>query len=159
MPSRRREMAKDAVVAKGISIRLACDIFQVSQTCYRYNAKRNAENEEIARWLIRPTDNQRNWGVITSSRASPSKVRMSSDSIAPCAMSGYPSTAGTISRTCSCSRRGGCTNTIMTAHILPWAASRHNSGWPWPRDSTSARPQFRWDYPCINLANKNTARK
>ncbi len=61
-PSRRREMAKDAVAAKGISIRLACDIFLVSQTCYRYNAKRNAENEEIAHWLMRLTDNHRNWG-------------------------------------------------------------------------------------------------
>jgi putative transposase len=56
-------MAKEAVECKGISIRLACDIFQVSQTCYRYNAKRNAENEEIARWLMRLTDNQRSWGL------------------------------------------------------------------------------------------------
>ena len=55
-------MAKEAVQCKGISIRLACDIFHVSQTCYRYNAKRNAENEEIARWLMRLTDNHRNWG-------------------------------------------------------------------------------------------------
>jgi putative transposase len=55
-------MAKDAVASKGISIRLACDIFQVSQTCYRYSAKRNAENEEIADWLMRLTDNHRNWG-------------------------------------------------------------------------------------------------
>ena len=55
-------MAKAAVEAKGISIRLACDIFQVSQTCYRYSAKRNAENEEIADWLMRLTDNHRNRG-------------------------------------------------------------------------------------------------
>ena len=55
-------MAKVAVEAKGISIRLACDLFEVSQTCYRYNAKRNAENEEIAHWLMRLTDNHRNWG-------------------------------------------------------------------------------------------------
>src|SRR5690606_9369038 len=61
-PSRRREMAKEAVGTKGISIRLACDIFHVSQTCYRYDAKRNAENEKIARWLMRLTDNHRNWG-------------------------------------------------------------------------------------------------
>lgn len=58
----RREMTKEVVQSKGISIRLACDIFQVSQTCYRYNAKRNAENEEIARWLMRLTDNHRSWG-------------------------------------------------------------------------------------------------
>lgn len=55
-------MAREAVQRKGISIRLACAIFQVSQTCYRYQAKRNAENEEIARWLIRLTDNHRTWG-------------------------------------------------------------------------------------------------
>src|SRR5690606_39385802 len=61
-PSRRREMAREAVQRKGISIRLACAIFQVSQTCYRYQAKRNAENEEIARWLIRLTGNHRTWG-------------------------------------------------------------------------------------------------
>ena len=53
-------MAKQTVDTHGISIRLACDIFQVSQTCYRYSAKRNAENEEIARWLRRLTDNHRN---------------------------------------------------------------------------------------------------
>lgn len=47
---------------KGVSIRLACDAFHVSQTCYRYEAKSNAENEKVANWLIRLTDNNRNWG-------------------------------------------------------------------------------------------------
>lgn len=55
-------MAKEVVSQRGTSIRLACDIFQVSETCYRYAAKRNAENEEIADWLLRLTDNHRNWG-------------------------------------------------------------------------------------------------
>ena len=55
-------MAKEVVAGKRISIRLACDIFQVSETCYRYSAKKNAENEEIADWLMRLTDNHRNWG-------------------------------------------------------------------------------------------------
>jgi len=55
-------MAKDSVAKKGIPIRLACQMFQVSETCYRYEARRNAENEEIADWLLRLTDNQRNWG-------------------------------------------------------------------------------------------------
>jgi len=44
-PSPRREIAKQPVVRHGISIRLACQLFQVSQTCYRYQAKLNAENE------------------------------------------------------------------------------------------------------------------
>ena len=55
-------MAKRAVEQHGISIRLACQLFQVSQTCYRYEAKLNAENELIADWLSRLTANRKNWG-------------------------------------------------------------------------------------------------
>ena len=55
-------MARNAVTARGISIRLACEIFQVSQTCYRYQPKSNVQNEQIAEWLIRLTDNHRTWG-------------------------------------------------------------------------------------------------
>ena len=61
-PSRRREMAKRAVQERGISIRLACQLYQISQTCYRYEAQRNIENEQIANWLVRLTDNNRSWG-------------------------------------------------------------------------------------------------
>jgi len=61
-PSRRREMAQRAVQDRGVSIRIACEAFRVSQTCYRYVAKKDAENEEIANWLLRLTDNHRNWG-------------------------------------------------------------------------------------------------
>ena len=61
-PSRRREMAKRAVQERSISIRLACELYQISQTCYRYEAQLNAENEQIANWLIRLTDNNRSWG-------------------------------------------------------------------------------------------------
>ncbi len=46
--SRRREMARRVVTEHGISVRLACQIFTVSDTCYRYEAKKNAENERIA---------------------------------------------------------------------------------------------------------------
>ena len=60
--SRRREMARRVVTEHGISVRLACQIFTVSETCYRYEAKKNAENERIADWLLRLTDNHRNWG-------------------------------------------------------------------------------------------------
>ena len=55
-------MAKEAVVQSGISVRLACDVFTVSESCYRYEARRNAENARIADWLTRLTDNNRNWG-------------------------------------------------------------------------------------------------
>ncbi len=61
-PSRRREMAKRAVHNRQISVRLACQIFSVSETCYRYEAKRNHENEQIADWLLKLTDNHRIWG-------------------------------------------------------------------------------------------------
>ncbi len=46
-------MAERAVQARGLSIRLACEAFGISQTCYRYAGKRNQENDEIADWLLR----------------------------------------------------------------------------------------------------------
>ena len=61
-PSRRREMALWVVKEKAVSIRLACQAFGISQTCYRYQAKLSSENSEIADWLIRLTANQRNQG-------------------------------------------------------------------------------------------------
>jgi putative transposase len=61
-PSQRREMARWAVISKGQSIRRACTDFQISETCYRYEAKQPGQNEQIAQWLVRLTDNQRNWG-------------------------------------------------------------------------------------------------
>ena len=61
-PSHRREMATKAVVEKGVTIALACQAFSISESCYRYQAKRPAENALIAEWLVRLTDNQRNWG-------------------------------------------------------------------------------------------------
>lgn len=41
---------------------LACAAFAISQTCYRYITKLSSENDEIADWLVRLTDNHRNWG-------------------------------------------------------------------------------------------------
>jgi putative transposase len=55
-------MARQVVKERGISIKLACEAFQVSETCYRYQPKCRAENEVIADWLIRLTENRRNWG-------------------------------------------------------------------------------------------------
>jgi putative transposase len=40
---------------------LVCEAFKISETCYRYEAKHNVENEQIAEWLIRLTDNNRIW--------------------------------------------------------------------------------------------------
>jgi putative transposase len=61
-PSHRREMALRAVTERGLSIRVACEAFDVSHSCYRYEAKTSAENDEIAHWLLRLTDNHRTWG-------------------------------------------------------------------------------------------------
>ncbi len=55
-------MARSYVDAGRMTIKVACLAFGISQTCYRYAAKRNAENEVIADWLVRLTNNQRNWG-------------------------------------------------------------------------------------------------
>lgn len=55
-------MAKQAVSEKGMSIRVACQAFRISETCYRYRPKLSSENVRIADWLIRLTHNQRNWG-------------------------------------------------------------------------------------------------
>jgi putative transposase len=61
-PSARREMATKAVELKSIGIRFACDIFSISETCYRYVPKLSSENDKIADGLIRLTHNQKNWG-------------------------------------------------------------------------------------------------
>jgi putative transposase len=55
-------MAKQAVTQRGVSIRVACQAFSISETCYHYHPKLSDENAEIADWLIRLTYNQRNWG-------------------------------------------------------------------------------------------------
>jgi putative transposase len=60
-PSQRREMAKWAVEHKSTHIVLACAAFAISQTCYRYTAKPFSENDEFDDWLVRLTDNHRNW--------------------------------------------------------------------------------------------------
>lgn len=55
-------MAEKAVFEKGMGVRLACQAFGISETCYRYRPKLSEENVAIADWLIRLTNNQRNWG-------------------------------------------------------------------------------------------------
>lgn len=55
-------MAHHAVTVKGISVRQACQIFVISESCYRYMPTLHVENQQIADWLIRITSNQRNGG-------------------------------------------------------------------------------------------------
>lgn len=61
-PVQRRCLAKKAVSTRAISIRFACLLFGISETCYRYQAKLIDENAVIANWLLRLTHSQRNWG-------------------------------------------------------------------------------------------------
>ena len=61
-PSRRRGLAQKTVIDKAISIRLSCELFSISETCYRYKPKLSDENTIIANWLLRLAQNQRNWG-------------------------------------------------------------------------------------------------
>jgi putative transposase len=55
-------MAMESVEIKCVSISLACRIFAVNETCYRYQPKLSDENVLIADWLICLTDKQRNGG-------------------------------------------------------------------------------------------------
>jgi putative transposase len=54
-------MAHKAVSTRGLSVRLVCQAFAISEACYRYQPILSDENAEIADWLIRLTDNQKDW--------------------------------------------------------------------------------------------------
>ncbi len=47
-PSLRKEMAQEAIIKHAISIRLACLCLGISESCFYYQSKLNAENEQIA---------------------------------------------------------------------------------------------------------------
>ena len=55
-------MAVRAVARRRVSIALACRTFMVSETCYRYSAKLNDDNVQIADLLIGLTQAKRSWG-------------------------------------------------------------------------------------------------
>ena len=55
-------MVVSAVSERNISIRQACALFLVSETCYRYEKKLSNDNELIADWLLRLTSTYRTWG-------------------------------------------------------------------------------------------------
>lgn len=50
------------VQARQISIRLACECFGISETCYRYRPRLSDENQQIADWLLRLTATHKRWG-------------------------------------------------------------------------------------------------
>ena len=67
-----------AVKERGICIRVACQAFRISESCYRYERKLDVENEEVATWLIKLTDNNRIWGLwpLLSVFAQPEEFQM-----------------------------------------------------------------------------------
>lgn len=44
-PAHRRALAEKAVATRDVSIALACQAFDISETCYRYSPKLDDENE------------------------------------------------------------------------------------------------------------------
>jgi putative transposase len=59
--SRRKEMTKIAVKQKGLSVRLACRAFCISETCHRHQTKQSGDHAQIADWLLRLTTTNRTW--------------------------------------------------------------------------------------------------
>ena len=55
-------MANEVVQTRGVSVRVACRGCDISESCYRSTAKHDEQNQEIADWLLRLTDNNRTWG-------------------------------------------------------------------------------------------------
>ena len=55
-------MAVNVVAATGLSIRRACGLFSVSETCYRYQPKFSHDKALIVDWLLRLTYTNRRWG-------------------------------------------------------------------------------------------------
>lgn len=61
-PSHRKEMAFWAHHKKEASIRMACQAFSISESCYRYQAKLSGENARTADLLLKLTEANQNWG-------------------------------------------------------------------------------------------------
>ena len=55
-------MARRAIEEFGVSIRLACECFALSESGYRYQGKTDGENALIAEWLLRLTGTHKRWG-------------------------------------------------------------------------------------------------
>ena len=55
-------MARKGVAKHEISIRLACVVYGISETCYRYQSKLGGENALVADWLLRLTQTHKRWG-------------------------------------------------------------------------------------------------
>ena len=60
--SQRREMAMRVKQHYTVSVRVACAVLGVSESCYRYEARLSTENALIADWLLRLTETRKRWG-------------------------------------------------------------------------------------------------
>jgi putative transposase len=56
-------MAQWAVTERSATVKLVCQAFGISHTCYRYKAILDAKNVLNADWLVRLTNNQRKLGL------------------------------------------------------------------------------------------------
>jgi hypothetical protein len=74
----------------------------------------------------------------------------SNASTGQCATNGWRSMNLTRWPICRTTQRVGCGTIITTAPTWPWAVSPQNSGWPWPRSSTSGSHGKWEDYPATN---------
>ncbi len=61
-PSQRKELAQQAISNHTVSIRLVCQAFSISETCYRCQSLLSYENEEITEWLVNLTEKESDWG-------------------------------------------------------------------------------------------------
>jgi len=61
-PSARKEMAQQAAAKYAVSIRLVCQAFLISESCFRYQSIMQDENAEIEKWLIALTERHADWG-------------------------------------------------------------------------------------------------
>ena len=55
-------MAQKTVESKTVSIRLACSVYSISESCYRYDSKNSSENEFIASCLLDLCADKKRWG-------------------------------------------------------------------------------------------------
>ena len=55
-------MARQAINDHQVTVRLACQAFKISETCYRYDPKLSSVNELITDWLLRLTTTHKQWG-------------------------------------------------------------------------------------------------
>lgn len=67
-PSQRWEMARRAVEDGSTNIQHACQTFDVSETCFRYQARASEGNVRIADWLVRLTTTHKDWGSKSTCR-------------------------------------------------------------------------------------------